>query len=311
MTPLERARLSLEGLSTGDAFGERFFGTDPRVRNARARAHVLPDDPPSGPQWRFTDDTVMGIAIVDELTSNGRIVEASLAARFGSAYRLDPARGYGGTAHTILGELAAGVAWQEAAARPFGGTGSKGNGGAMRSAPIGVFFDNVVVVAEEAVKSALPTHRHADGIAGAVVVAVAAFACAAGEGDDEVWRQVLTHTVAGAVQDNVKAASDLLLTVEPEDAADALGSGGEVLAEDTVGYCLWSALRARSLSLSFEAALFETARGAGDIDTNCAIVGGILAVPFGLSAIGGRVHDHREPLPASLALITPMREGAR
>jgi len=32
MEPIDRARLSLEGLSVGDAFGERFFAKTPQRR---------------------------------------------------------------------------------------------------------------------------------------------------------------------------------------------------------------------------------------------------------------------------------------
>ena len=301
-----RARLlvTLDGLSIGDAFGERFFGTDPAVRGSRAAQRLLPDDLRSGGPWRWTDDTAMAVSVVVELLENGRIVEASLAARFAAAYAREPDRGYGSKAHEILGELVAGVPWQEAAARPYGGTGSKGNGGAMRAAPIGVFFDEVDVVVEEAVKSALPTHRHPEGIAGAVAIAVAAWSLARGDDDDDVWSLVLRCTPAGATHDNLSAARALPAQTTPEQASDVVGSGQRVLAEDTVGYCVWSALRGRPLG--FELALFETVRGFGDIDTNCAIVGGLLALPltmsFGVDAVPSALRAKREPLPRGLSL---------
>lgn len=304
MTSWERARLSLEGLSVGDAFGERFFATEPALRLPRATQRQEPSDPPkAGPRgcWKWTDDTAMSVSILEELQSNGRIVERSLATRFGAAYRNEPDRGYGSTAHTILGELAIGVPWQEAAARPYGGTGSKGNGGAMRAAPIGVFFDDLDVVVEEAVKSALPTHRHPEGIAGAVAIAVASYCFARGDDDDAVFEAVVARVNAGAVRDNVVLARKQPLDEDPEDACDAIGSGGDVLAEDTVGYCLWCALRGRRLS--FADALYETVRGGGDIDTNCAIVGGLLAVPKGLASIPALWREKRERLPSSMGEV--------
>ena len=48
---LGRARLSLEGLSVGDAFGERFF-THPDVAMESIWGRVEPRPP-----WSFTDDT--------------------------------------------------------------------------------------------------------------------------------------------------------------------------------------------------------------------------------------------------------------
>jgi hypothetical protein len=41
MEPIERARLSLEGLSMGDAFGERFFGIDEHVAPLVARSKPI------------------------------------------------------------------------------------------------------------------------------------------------------------------------------------------------------------------------------------------------------------------------------
>ena len=53
MTPVERAWLSLDGLSVGDTFGERFFGPPEEVTK-RIAARTLPPSP-----WSYTDDTEM------------------------------------------------------------------------------------------------------------------------------------------------------------------------------------------------------------------------------------------------------------
>jgi hypothetical protein len=62
MKPIERAYLSLEGLSVGDAFGERFFGNPARVA-ALIERRVAPEG-----VWRWTDDTQMAQCIVDDET---------------------------------------------------------------------------------------------------------------------------------------------------------------------------------------------------------------------------------------------------
>ena len=61
-----------------------------------------------------------------------------LASKF--ARRYDPNRGYGGGAHDLLQSFQRGVPWRLAAPAMFGGTGSYGNGSAMRVAPLGAFF---------------------------------------------------------------------------------------------------------------------------------------------------------------------------
>ena len=124
---MARARLSLTGLSVGDAFGERFFSAQAQwLISSRA----LPKEP-----WHYTDDTTMALSIVETLDERGRIDCDDLAQRFAQRYRDDPGRGYGGMAHRILTEFGSGVPWQQAAGKAFGGEGSMGNGGAMRVGP--------------------------------------------------------------------------------------------------------------------------------------------------------------------------------
>ncbi len=76
---LSRARLSLEGLSLGDAFGQQFF-----CPSAALRA-TMTGTPPLGP-WRYTDDTEMAIAIHDMLARHGRIDQDDLAWTFADRY---------------------------------------------------------------------------------------------------------------------------------------------------------------------------------------------------------------------------------
>jgi len=125
---MQRARLALEGLSLGDAFGERFFLPRP-VADAKIRARELPEAP-----WRYTDDTVMALAIVETLEVHGAVAQDALAERFARKYRADPGRGYGAMAHRILERVGEGAPWREVARAAFGGMGSLGNGGAMRAA---------------------------------------------------------------------------------------------------------------------------------------------------------------------------------
>ena len=129
-TRLRRALRSLDGLSVG----ERFFGEPDEVRRRIGAREV-----PAG-TWKFTDDTVMSLSIVDVLAEHGDIDGGALALLFAQRYRFDPVRGYGRAAHAILGRIAAGEHWTQVAPSVFGGAGSLGNGGAMRAAPIGAYF---------------------------------------------------------------------------------------------------------------------------------------------------------------------------
>jgi len=104
MTPsaLERARLALDGLSVGDAFGERFFGPLALVESL-IQQRALP-----APSWFWTDDTAMGLSVFEELEHKQGIDCDSLALRFAKRYRNDHRRGYGGTAHEILMDISLG-----------------------------------------------------------------------------------------------------------------------------------------------------------------------------------------------------------
>ncbi len=281
---LANALLSLEGLSTGDAFGELFFSFSPH--------ETTQADLPPGP-WRWTDDTHMALSIVEVLEKHGHIDQDALAAAFARRFSEEPFRGYGGGAARLLGLLAMGESWQELAPRLFGG-GSYGNGAAMRAAPIGGYFhDDPQRAAAEARLSAMITHAHPEGQAGAIAVAVAA-AIAAGrphpEGT-EFLKRILPHVPDGITRAGIEKA----LLIPHDDlygAALQLGTGKRVSAQDTVPFCLWSA--AYHLD-DFAAALWHTLRGMGDRDTTCAIVGGIVA----LSApeIPDYLLMRREPLP--------------
>ena len=73
-----------------------------------------------------------------------------------------------------------------------------------------------------------------------------------------------------------------------------LGNGSEVTAQDTVPFVLWSA--AHHLD-NYESALWHTASGLGDMDTTCAMVGGIVVMYTGIEGIPVEWLNNREPLP--------------
>ncbi len=296
---MRRAMLSLEGLSVGDALGQRFFRTDVETLvSVRATPR---------PPWRYTDDTTMALSIVETLDRFGFIEPDFLAERFAARYADDPNRGYGPTAMEVLEQIGAGVSWVIASSEAFRGQGSMGNGGAMRAGPIGAYFaDNPAEAAENARASAMVTHAHPEGQAGAIAVAVAAA---------QAWQTrsghppavpislltlALEHTPKGATHDGIRAAARLSLDETLETAVACLGNGSRVISHDTVPLALWCA--ARHLA-DFETAVWTTITALGDIDTNCAIVGSIVAMHAGHEAIPASWIENREPL--TIALFGP------
>jgi ADP-ribosylglycohydrolase len=285
---MERARLALAGLSVGDAFGERFF-VNPQVVDSLIEQRAIPAAP-----WRWTDDTAMALSIVEVLEARGAIDSHHLADAFARRYRIDPRRGYGGGAHQILQALVDGVPWTTAARMVFDGAGSMGNGGGMRSAPVGAYFaDDLDRVVEEARASAQPTHAHPDGQAGAIAVAVAAALVAGGARGAELLDEVLARTPEGLTKDRMGKAARLPFSSDVRKAAELIGNGSEVCSHDTVPFALWCA--ARHLD-NFEEALWTTVSALGDRDTTCAIVGGVVAMSVGLQGIPDSFMAAREPL---------------
>jgi ADP-ribosylglycohydrolase len=299
MPRLARALLALEGLSTADAFGEQWLHAGPAARETGLARRIAP----LGRRWPWTDDTAMAISIVEELAAHAAIDVTALAARFAARYVADPGRGYGGGAHQVLAELAAGAPVDAAARALFGGAGSYGNGAAMRVAPIGAFFaDDLAAVTTHAARSAAPTHAHPEGKAGAIAVALATAHVIRGERDPAaLLAAVLAGTPAGATHEALRRAARMLAE-EPVTVAAEVGNGSHVAAADTVPFALWCA--ARHLD-DYAAALWACGEVGGDIDTTCAIVGGVIVGAVGIAGLPAGWRDAREPLPEHVRATTP------
>jgi ADP-ribosylglycohydrolase len=297
---MTRARLAVDGLSAGDALGEQFFNP--------AHRHRLFDEEisiPPGP-WLYSDDTEMALGILEVLDRHGAIDQDDLARTFGRRWKIEPRRGYGPGAYRLLSSLAVGGIWQLEAKALFGGMGSFGNGSAMRVAPVGAYFaDNYASVVREATKSAEVTHRHPEGIAGGVAIAVAAaFALQNRERLHEGFERrrlfdvVLDHTPAGDTRTGIERAKEIELTTKPRSVAGWLGNGTKVTCPDTVPFCLWAIA---AFFTNYKRAVWETICVGGDMDTNAAIVGGVVALATGREGIPAVWLERREELMLSSA----------
>lgn len=291
---IRRAAQSLEGLSCGDAFGERFF-LPVAVAKSLIQERAVP-----APPWFFTDDTVMAFSIVATLAEHGEIDPDALAISFADRY--DPGRGYGPAMHRLLPAIRRQhQCWRVEAAALFHGQGSFGNGSAMRVAPLGAYFaDDLERIAEQARLSSLPTHTHPEALAGAAAVALATGlawqmkSSTVSLNGQDFLRQIHQHLPDSYVRQGIRRAIDLPSEAAVEIAVERLGNGSAVTAPDTVPFALWCA--ARHLT-SYEDALWATVSGFGDRDTTCAIVGGIVAMYAGVESIPPEWLENREQLP--------------
>ncbi|MBD0740568.1 ADP-ribosylglycohydrolase family protein [Streptomyces sp. CBMA29] len=284
-----RAVASLRGLAVGDALGSQFFvpANYPALQNSQL--------PPG--TWGWTDDTEMACSVVAVLIKHGRVDQDALAHSFAEHHDFD--RGYGPAVNRMLRLIRQeGGDWRELAADLFNGQGSWGNGAAMRVAPLGAWYaGDAVQATHQAEISAYTTHQHREAVVGAMAVAAAAALVAdpmGPEAPSDLLGAVLDLVPRSAVHAGIRRARDMLDYADVATVAAVLGCGRRTSAHDTVPFALWAA--ARHLD-DYEQAFWATARAGGDVDTTCAIVGGIVA-----SRPGGRPpgewRERTEVLPA-------------
>lgn len=270
---IELGKRSLTGVSIGDAFGDRFFGDADMIAQSLEERKI-----PTG-KWEFTDDTVMSIAIFDELEMAGEIDQDRLIRRFCVNHDLDPNRGYGATLRKLLREVGEGQSWQTVSKNVFEGQGSMGNGAAMRVCPIGAFyFDDLQKVKTLAIRSAEVTHANPEALAGAmsVVIATALASRIKREGAYpaplDFIDAILHELPPSDTTSKIAKAKSIPYTYHIETVRKILGNGVNMTAQDTVPFVIWCA--AHNLE-NFEEALWKAVSVLGDRDTICAMVAGI------------------------------------
>jgi ADP-ribosylglycohydrolase len=194
---------------------------------------------------RFTDDSVLTIAVADSLLTGSSYVDT-----FHGYARAYPHRGYGGSF------------WRWAEARSREPYNSWGNGSAMRVSPVGFAMSTLEGVLDEAKRSAEVTHNHPEGIRGAQATAMAIFLGREGESKATIRRSVterfgydLTRTIDG---------------IRP-------GYSFDVSCQGSVPEAIIAFLD----SSDYEEAIRLAVSLGGDADTQACIAGGIAEAYYG------------------------------
>lgn len=131
--------------------------------------HRSKDFPLFGEDCKFTDDTVLTIAVADCLMNNGNYTE--YIKNYARKYT---GRGYGGRFRQWI---------SSESMEPYN---SWGNGSAMRVSAVGFAYNDLEVVMNEAKRSAEVTHNHPEGIKGAQATAVAIFMARKGQSKEQI-----------------------------------------------------------------------------------------------------------------------------
>lgn len=275
----DRYRGALVGTAVGDALGAPVEGRH------TTRTYVASLDRET-PELTYTDDTAMTIGVAESLLEAGGFDGHHLALNFARHYAAEPWRGYGASPPEVFGKLERGVPWNEAAASLFGGSGSFGNGAAMRVAPVALFaHPDTHTVASLARQTAIITHTHPEGIDGAVSQAVAVDRVLARRPttplDPTALIQEIQSCLTTAIfRDKLSYLAASVGHRSSQDLAQVLGSG--VSAHSSVPTALACFLiHAHSFPDAIRAAISL----GGDTDTIAAMTGALSGAYLGLGAI--------------------------
>jgi poly(ADP-ribose) glycohydrolase ARH3 len=272
-----RVRGCLLGGALGDALGVRFEG-HPVVDPRELRAWVESDRP-----LRWTDDTALQLALAGYLAGLEDLSafdDDQLARLFATTWQADPHRGYGANPPSIFRTVLAGESWRQAAESSFGGTGSLGNGGAMRAAPIGALPGNPAQIAELARRQAAITHAHPLGQDGGALIAVAAHhtftAAPDGVNPHALLAGCAAELATPTFREAVDAVAGTLEVADPVEVAAVTGSG--IAAHEAAPAALAAFLHHPSDPVA--AITFAVAMG-GDTDTVAAMAGSLAGAASG------------------------------
>jgi poly(ADP-ribose) glycohydrolase ARH3 len=282
---LDRFLGCLLGHAVGDAVAAPYEGLDAQTiyyNFGSTRALV---DEPLQAELCYTDDTQLSIAVAEALLECGAIKDESLSRAFVANY--DPARGYGQGTRRIIETMGTGGDWRALTKSIFPG-GSLGNGAAMRAAPVGLLFhDDLDRVAEEARRSALPTHVHPIGIEGAQLISLAvAIALRGGPFDrKDFFAELFGFARTETFQRQLARAAEM----SPDDPVDVFGNS--LPADESVVTAL--ACFAGDPE-SYPAVIARAIRIGNDTDTIAAMAGAISGARLAIAAVPARLLEKLE-----------------
>lgn len=203
------------------------------------------------PMSRFTDDTVMTLAVAEWLTEDKEHSEEGLVLRMQDLGRRYPYVGYGGGFRRWL---------YNQQPEPYN---SYGNGSAMRVSPIAFYAQSLEETLRLATISAKVTHNHPEGIKGAKAIASATYLARTGASKTEI---------KAYVEENFKYNLNLQLDHIRSIVCDAMS------CQKTVPAAIWAFLEGED----FEDVIRIAVSLGGDSDTIAAMAGSIAQAFYGL-----------------------------
>jgi poly(ADP-ribose) glycohydrolase ARH3 len=273
LTRLDRTYGCLLGLVYADALGSRLEGLPPsQLRSSFSDSGQAFEYSLRRDSLRYTDDGQMALALAEYLTENSTIDSNDLMRKFVQVY--ESWRGYGRGARVLIEAFRDNAEYEFLAQNLFPG-GSLGNGGAMRSAPVGLkFHGDTHKIWQEAKTSAWPTHRNQVGIEGAQLIAAAtSFAMSAAEIYPASLSSFLLPLCETVVFQN---RLNKLSKVLHADEVEQFGNGIEA-HESVVTALACFALHPNNYAAAVACAIWQ----GGDTDTIAAMTGALVGAHAG------------------------------
>ena len=278
---LEKAKGVILGLAIGDAMGApaefMTLGQIKRVYGDRG-IRDLPD------LAVYTDDTQMSIAIAEALIEAGHKDIETLMERvkeeFIKWYHAPdtPSRAPGKTCLTGVANMEKGIHWTRS-----GLPESKGCGSAMRSAPVGYYYQhNPEKLKGVAHITGICTHRHPTADAACIGAAYLVKLALDGVEPSRMIGKLLnfTHGISDEWKEAIEKVDKCLDWEDEEKALSFLGEGW--VGEEAVALALYCFLRYPD---SYEKCVLRAANTNGDSDSIACIAGAISGAYLGVKAI--------------------------
>jgi ADP-ribosylglycohydrolase len=229
-----------------------------------------------------TDDTQTTLAIAEGLLEAGHedidtLMRAVTRRMIAWSNSPENDRAPGHTVTEAVRTLEAGVPWRES------GSTTRGNGSAIRVAPIGIVYQNDPVrLREVAHATGIATHAHPASDAAAIAAAYLIKLALDGVPPEEYVREVLTFTdgISDDFRDAMLRIGHVQEWTDEYAAVTHLGSGW--IGEEAVAMAVYCATRHRD---DFVRAVRRAVNIPGDSDSVGCITGGLVAARLGLDAI--------------------------
>jgi ADP-ribosylglycohydrolase len=280
---IDKFKGCIYGLAIGDAFGFPVeFITLEEIKKKYGEVQDLIDSR-TFPAGTYTDDTQMTLAIAKGILNandpnNLNEVMDNISSEFVRwSTSKENNRAPGNSCMSGCRNLAEGVHWSES------GVHSKGCGAAMRSAPIGLFYNNLDKVVEVAGAASKCTHGHPTGIASGIATAALVYFAKRGVAPEDMLDKVCQATEKyDSELELIKKIIQVndVLRLEPEKAIPQLGEGW--VGDEAVAISLYSFLRSPK---DYKKTMITAANITGDSDSTACIAGAISGAYNGVQVI--------------------------